>query len=85
MKTNFKTVLFSDECLATLDGPDGLRLVISLSLPARLHQQGGGRVMNWGEILGGNKIIFMQDNTPSHVAQNTFDSLLHHGVATIIS
>lgn len=54
MKTNFQTVLFTDECCATLDGPDGWSSgwmdgeVDGHHIPIRLRrQQGGGGVMFW--------------------------------------
>lgn len=47
----FQTVLFTDECRVTLDGPDGWssgQLVDDQRVPTRLrHQQGGGGVMFW--------------------------------------
>ena len=60
MKVDFQTVLFTDECRATLDGPDGwtggwyynegLR-------PQRIRrQQGGGGVMFWAAIIG-NELV----------------------------
>ncbi len=56
MKTNFQTVLFTDECCATLDGPDGWSsgwLVDGHHFPTRLRrQQGGGGVMFWAGIMG---------------------------------
>ena len=56
MKTNFQTVLFTDECRATLDGPDGWSsgwLVNGHHVPTRLRrQQGGGGVMFWAGIMG---------------------------------
>ncbi|CAI9590859.1 unnamed protein product [Staurois parvus] len=56
MKTNFQTVLFTDECHATLDGPDGWGsgwLVDGHPIPTRLRrQQGGGGVMFWARIMG---------------------------------
>ncbi len=56
MKTNFQTVLFTDECRVTLDGPDGWRsgwLVDGHHVPTRLRrQQGGGGVMFWAGIMG---------------------------------
>ncbi len=56
MKTNFQTVLFTDECRATLDGPDGWSsgwLVDGHHFPTRLRrQQGGGGVMFRAGIMG---------------------------------
>lgn len=52
MKTNLQTVLFTDECRATLEGPDGWSgrcLVDSHHVPTRLR---GGRVMFWARIMG---------------------------------
>ena len=123
MKTNFQTVLFTDECHATLDGPDGWSsgwLVDGHHVPTRLRrQQGGGGVMFWAGIMGSelvgpfkvpegvkmtsakyvefltdhfllwykkknlafrSKIIFMQDNAPSHAAKNTIESLAAMGI-----
>ena len=56
MKTDFKTVLFTDECRATLDGPDGWSggwLVDGHPMQTKLRrQQGGGGVMFWAGIMG---------------------------------
>ncbi len=56
MKTNFQTVLFTDECHATLDGPDRWSsgwLVDGHHVPTRLRRhQGGGGVMFWAGIMG---------------------------------
>ncbi|KAL6468680.1 hypothetical protein MHYP_G00222040 [Metynnis hypsauchen] len=56
MKTDFKTVLFTDECRATLDGPDGWSggwLVDGHPMQTRLRrQQRGGGVMFWAGIMG---------------------------------
>ena len=55
MKQNFDKVMFTDECRATLDGPDGFSRgwVLKLDIPVRLRrQQGRGRVMFWAAILG---------------------------------
>ncbi|KAK3512212.1 hypothetical protein QTP70_001115 [Hemibagrus guttatus] len=56
MKTDFQTVLFTDECRANLDGPDGwsgVWLVDGHHVPTRLRrQQGGGGVMFWAGIMG---------------------------------
>ncbi|KAI2643765.1 Transposable element Tc3 transposase [Labeo rohita] len=55
-KTNFQTVLFTDECRATLDGPDGWSggwLVGGHHVPTRLRrQQGGGGLMFCAGIMG---------------------------------
>ncbi|KAM9811272.1 uncharacterized protein LOC133156020 isoform X2 [Syngnathus typhle] len=60
MKTNFQTVLFTDECRATLDGPDGWSrgwLVDGHHSPTRLRrQQGGGGVMFWAGIMGRERL-----------------------------
>ena len=112
MNVNFLTVLFTDECRATLDGPDGWSrgwLVNGITRPSRRWQQGGGSVMFWAALIGREvvgpfrvpdglkmnaqsytkflqdnflpwyrkqrpvsfkkKIIFMQDNAPSHTAR----------------
>ena len=60
MKLDFNTVIFTDECRATLDGPDGwsrgwLRQGVPLPLRMR-RQQGGGGVMIWAGILGSTLI-----------------------------
>ena len=52
MKTDFQTVLFTDECRTTLDGPDGWSrgwLARGAQKPIRLRrQQGGGcYVLGW--------------------------------------
>lgn len=55
MKTDFSTVLFTDECRATLDGPDGWSrgwIIDGDTTPNRFRrQQGGGGVMFWGAII----------------------------------
>lgn len=116
MKTNFENVIFSDECRASLDGPDGFgKGWISKKSDVHLYnrfkrQQGGGGVMFWGAIHGNNligphripdgqkidskqyidmikaklfpyinsysakdrkKLIFMHDNAPTHVSNET--------------
>ena len=53
MKVNFQTVLFTDECRGTLDGPDGWSrgwLVNGMTRPPRRWQQGGGCVMFWAAL-----------------------------------
>lgn len=56
MRTNFETVLFTDECRATLDGLDGWSsgwLVYGHHVPTMLQcQQGGRGVMLWAGIMG---------------------------------
>ena len=60
MKVNFQTVLFTDECRATLDGPDGWRrgwFCKEGPLPHRIRrQQGGSDVMFWAAIIG-NELV----------------------------
>lgn len=55
-KTNFQTVLFINECDATLDGPDGWSsgwLGNGHAVPTRLRRQHvGGRVTFWAGIFG---------------------------------
>lgn len=122
MKLDFKRVIFSDECRATLDGPDGFCrgwLREGHSVPYRLRrQQGGGGVLFWAAIHGSNligpykvddgvkmnsknycdllqekllpylrclpqnerrKVMFMQDNAPSHASQFTKAFLQDNG------
>ena len=56
MKLDFSKVIFTDECRATLDGPDGWSkgwICNDESIPSRLRrQQGGGGVMFWAAIVG---------------------------------
>ena len=56
MKCDFNQVLFTDECRATLDGPDGFSrgwLADGSVRPSRSRrQQGGGGVMFWAGIVG---------------------------------
>ena len=123
MKIDFETVLFTEECGATLDGPDGWCrgwLVNGTDKPSRpRRQQGGGGVMFWAALIGNEvvgpfrvpdglkmnavtytkflkenfvpwyrrqrpaafkkKIIFMQDNAPSHAARYTIEFLAKLG------
>ena len=55
VKFYFKHVLFTDECLGTLDGPDGWSKIWVPNGALRPHrlrrQQGGGGVKFWGGIL----------------------------------
>ena len=55
LKQNFEFVLFTDECRATLDGPDGWRrgwCDTKALCPQRIRrQQGGGGVMFWAAII----------------------------------
>ena len=118
MKVNFENVIFTDECRATLDGPDGWsRGWYDAQFPSPQglrRQQGGGGIMVWEEIINNEivglfrvkdgvkitaetytaflkefllpwykkkslsfrkKMIFMQDNAPSHAARLTLDFL----------
>ena len=61
VKTDFETVLFTDERRATLDGPDGWCrswLVSACSKPSRVRRQQGGDdgVMLWAWI-NGNELV----------------------------
>ena len=56
MKTDFQNVLFTDECRATLDGPDDWSsdwLLYGRQPEVRIRrQQGGGGIMFWAGIKG---------------------------------
>ena len=60
IELNFQTVLFIDECRATLDSPDGWRrgwFCKEGPRPQRIRrQQGGGGVMFWAGIIG-NELV----------------------------
>ena len=60
MKENFQSVFFTDECRATLDGPDGWTrgwYCEGDPRPERIRrQQGGGGVMFWTAIIG-NELV----------------------------
>lgn len=60
LKTDFRSVLFTDEMRATLDGPDGWAsgwVPAAGWTPARMRrQQGGGGVMVWAGIVN-NQIV----------------------------
>jgi len=122
MKTDFSKVIFTDECRANLDGPDSFSrgwLLANQAAPVRVRrQQGGGGVMFWAAIHGGNligpfriedgvkmnsmayttlltnnllpvissmpskdrkKLIWMQDNAPSHASSYSKEFLKGHG------
>ena len=55
MKLDFRRVVFTDECRATLDGPDGFSrgwLHTATEIPRRIRrQQGGGGIMFWAGIM----------------------------------
>ena len=56
MKPDFRRVIFTDECRATLFGPRGWRHTAT-EIPRRLRrQQGGGGVMFWAGIVY-NKVV----------------------------
>jgi hypothetical protein len=56
LKQDYYNVIFTDECRATLDGPDGFSrgwILDGLDIPARLRrQQGGGGTMFWAGLYG---------------------------------
>ena len=60
MRTNPNLILFTDECRATLNGPDGWsKGWVFSDDPSQMRlrrQQGGGRVMFWAGIVGGELI-----------------------------
>lgn len=60
LKMDFNTVIFTDECRATLDGPDGWSsgwVLNGTKPPSRIRrQQGGGGVMFWGGLVGSEVI-----------------------------
>ena len=60
MKVNFEKVIFTDECRATLDGPDGWSrgwYDAQLPPPQRLRrQQGGGGIMFWAGIINNEMV-----------------------------
>jgi len=60
MKCDFSYVMFTDECRATLDGPDGWTrgwILHDQLAPHRLRrQQGGGGVMFWAAIVGNSLV-----------------------------
>ena len=67
LKLDFSRVIFTDECRATLDGPDGWRrgwVMDANSVPYVMRrQQGGGGVMFWAAIVGSTLIgPFMIDS-----------------------
>ena len=55
MKLNFETVIFTDKCRVTLDGPDGRgQAWVRKGMPIPIcmwSQQGGGGVMFWDGIV----------------------------------
>ena len=77
MKQDFDKVMFTDECRATLDGPDGFSrgwVLNKLDISVRLRrQQGGGGVMFWAAILG-SKLIGPSNIEP-HTIQNLAKSM----------
>lgn len=124
MKVDFSQVVFSDECRATLDGPDGFARgwIRHGTLPPvrAFRQQKGGGIMFWAAIHGENlvgpfridngikinsetytnllktkfipyinsmkgrdkkKVIFMQDNAPSHASTYTKEFLRENGLS----
>ena len=60
LKQDFSKVIFTDECRASLDGPDGWSkgwIVEGQDIPFRLRrQQGGGGVMFWAAIVGNSLV-----------------------------
>ena len=72
VKINFKDVIFTDECRASLDGPDGFArgwLRNGQALPNRLRrQQGGGGIMFWAGIH--NNVLIGPFRVPDGVKMN---------------
>ena len=119
LKQDFRDVLFTDECRATLDGPDGFArgwVTSGCTAPTR---QGGGGVMFWAGILDDKvlgpfrvcdgvkmdsngycaflktnllpwlanledcirgKLVFMQDNAPSHASNYSREFIFNNGI-----
>ena len=82
MKQDFDNVMFTDECRATLDGPDGFSrgwVLNKLDIPVRLRrQQGGGGVMFWAAILGSKlptQGTGRRENDRFHVHRNSRTTL----------
>ena len=72
-KVNFSNVIFTDECRATMDGPDGWALgwVLDQHQPKlrMRRQQGGGGIMFWADIQG-STIIGPYNMVPEGVKIN---------------
>ena len=79
MEQNFDNVMFTDECRATLDGPDGFSrgwVLNKLDIAVRLRrQQVGGGVKFWAAFLGSKLISPSNDRFHVHRVSGTkFDS-----------
>ncbi len=60
LKQDFSNVIFTNECRATLDGPDGFCrgwILDGLDIRARLRrQQGGGALRFWAGLYGSTMV-----------------------------
>ena len=74
IKQDFDKVMFTEECRATVGGPDGFSrgwVLNKLDIPLRLRrQQGGGGVMFWTAILGSKLIGLFK--VPDGLKMTTF-------------
>ena len=89
MKVDFSRVMFTDECRATLDGPDGFArgwVVFKQSPPIRLRrQQGGGGVMFWAALHGENLIGPFRLENGIKMNSATYTAFLNDKVLPVIT
>ena len=80
MKLDFSQVVFSDECWATLDGPDGFAKgwIQHRTLPPVLaaRQQKGDGIMFWAAIHGENLVGPFRIDNGIKINSETYSNLL---------
>ena len=80
MKVDFSQVIFTDECRATLDGPDGWAqgwVSSDHTPPIRMaRQQGGGGVMFWAAIIDDKLIGPFRVEDGVKINANTYSAFL---------